>query len=557
MHIKRIATLMALPAFVFGSTLSASAAARPTSNFASGTPRLGADMHDMGRAKITQPMSVTLMLNYQHAGELEPLIAAQADPSSPTYRRFLTRQQFDAYFSPSVAAYARTIAALRSEGFTNITTSPNRLLVKATAPSGTVERVFSTEMHNVLQAGHGVRFSNALPAHVPAELTSTVAAVGLSNLVHVHTDNVVLPHGQNTIKPNLATPGQLLGPDGGYGPLAYDNAYDFPVKTSDGKGEGAGVVIDADYLNTDLAAYLKYFGIFRDGPPTKRVLVDGGPPSGLTADSDETTLDVETIVGMAPGVALYVYETPALDDDSILDAYNNVVTDDFVGPVNSSFGGCEIGDAFFTSGTDAVAAQGAALGITFHASSGDDGSSTFGCSGVAVSAPASSPHFMAIGGTSLYIDPTTGKFQQEVAWGSEFGASGGGVSVVFKMPSYQKGVATQFTSGRNVPDVSFDADPATGESFYIDGAFEGPIGGTSLSSPIFGASVAIDNAIKNKEAGYVNPRIYSKFKASGYLGDAFRDITSGSNGFYNAGKGYDNVTGIGSMNVTATTSTVK
>jgi subtilase family serine protease len=494
------------------------------------------------------------MLAYRHSGELARLVEAQADPSSPAYRHFLTRSQFDAYFSPAAADYARAAATLRAGGFRIVGAPANRLLVRAAGRVGDVERFFGTHIDVVAQTGHGERLVNVLPAKMPQSLRGLAAgAVGLDGLVHMRPANERGPRGGMT--PAGAHLGILFGPDGGYGPLAYAEAYGFPTSfVTSGLGEGAGVVIDADFLDTDLASFLSYFKITRTGPPTTRVLVDGGPPSGLTPDSVETTLDVETITGLAPGVSLYVYEIPSLDDQSIIDGYNQVVSDHLVGGVNSSFGGCETEDTTLPALSNEIALQGAAVGITFHASSGDGGA--FSCPAVGVSSPASDPYFVAVGGTSLYENPTTAKVVHEFAWSG----SGGGFSSLFGMPGYQTGVKNAIPGGRNVPDVAFDADPDTGASFYFSGLFEGPIGGTSLASPIFGAGLALANALTGDHAGFVNPRIYMLYKHDGTSHDGkmlFRDITFGSNGYFSAEKGYDDVTGLGALNFTNTSTALK
>ncbi len=545
------ATLFALPAFFIGCGALAGAA---TSDAIAPAARLTADARDLGRARPEVPMTVTLLLGYHHENELERLVEAQADASSPTYRHFLTRPQFDAYFSPTAADYARAAATLRASGFRIAAGPPNRLLIRAVGHVGDVERFFDTRIDVVSQTGHGDRLVNVLPAKMPESLRGLVTgAAGLDGLVHMRAAHEFGPRGG--VKPDGAHLGVLFGPDGGYGPLAYSKAYGFPASfVTTGLGEGAGVVIDADFLDSDLASFLSYFQITRTGPPTTRVLVDGGPPSGLINDSIETTLDVETITGLAPGVSLYVYEIPSLDDQSIIDGYNQVVSDDLVGGVNSSFGGCETEDTTLPRISNKIALQGAAVGITFHASSGDGGA--FACPAVGVSAPASDPYFVAVGGTSLYDNPTTAKESREFAWDG----SGGGFSSVFGMPGYQMGIKNTIPRARNVPDVAFDADPATGASFYFDGFFEGPIGGTSLASPIFDAGLAIANALTGDHAGFVNPRIYALYKKDGtsHNGDVlFRDITSGSNFYYSAGKGYDDVTGLGALNFTNTSTALK
>jgi kumamolisin len=140
-------------------------------------------------------------------------------------------------------------------------------------------------------------------------------------------------------------------------------------------------------------------------------------------------------------------------------------------------------------------------------------------------------------------------YRLETAWVG----SGGGVSTLFPTPAYQAGVHGVLGKTRNVPDIAFDANPGTGAAFYYEGAFEGPIGGTSLSSPIFCAYVTELNETTGKRSGAINTALYASFKKSGY-GTKFRDITLGNNddfgsfyGGYNAGPGFDDVTGIGSV----------
>lgn len=547
MKFSRLWPLFALPAFTLG-TVCASAAPLVAPGLVTGVPH-DTGTRDLGRAAPTFRLNVAVALGYRHQAELEALVTAQGDSSSPYYHKFLTKSQFNNYFSPTADAYARASASLVKAGFTITHAYANRKIIDASAPVATAERYFGTEIHRVAQTGYGIRYQNVREAHVPADVQGIVTnVIGLNNIGRFHTYNHFGPrHGAARGKtPLLAVPGQIFGPDLGYGPAAYIDGYDIPAKRATGKGQVSAVVIDADFLDSDLAAYLNYFGVYRSGPPTVRVPIDGGPPPGLgSPDSVETTLDVETIASLAPGTSLYVYEFPDFTNTQyIIDAYEQVVIDGFAGTVNSSFGGCEFTDGGLGQASNEIALQGAALGITFHASTGDSGSGQFGCASTSVSSPASAPYFTAVGGTSLYLDPTSGAFQREFAWSG----GGGGVSSLFGLPSYQRGVAGVLPYGRNLPDVSFDADPSTGTSFYYGGGFVGPIGGTSLSSPIFGAVQTLENQLAGTQAGFVNPSLYKTFKKYGYKANGqpvFRDITSGSNGFYSAKPGYDQTTGIG------------
>jgi kumamolisin len=91
-----------------------------------------------------------------------------------------------------------------------------------------------------------------------------------------------------------------------------------------------------------------------------------------------------------------------------------------------------------------------------------------------------------------------------------------------------------------VPDVSGDADPATGYQVRVDGR-DLVFGGTSAVAPLWAALVALVNSSAGKPAGFLNEKIYAAT-----AGPAFRDITSGNNGAYTAGPGWDACTGLGS-----------
>ncbi|MDP9017430.1 MAG: S53 family peptidase [Candidatus Eremiobacteraeota bacterium] len=334
--------------------------------------------------------------------------------------------------------------------------------------------------------------------------------------------------------------GSLRGGDNGLGPIAVANGYDMPVQHGcNGKGRTAGIAMSADFLDSDLSAYLSYFGINRTGT-TVRTVVDGSTGLPTSADAEETVLDIETIAGQAPGATVHLYLFPDLSSQHIEDGYNKAVSDNLVDTLNSSFGGCETGDPAFANSTESIATQGTAQGITFAASSGDSGSQECTAPDTGQSAPSTGPHFMSIGGTSLYVT-NSGAYSSESTWSG----GGGGVSTTFSIPSYQVGLAgVSSTSMRNVPDVAMAADPATGTALYFTGSWKGPIGGTSWASPIFTALQTEIDQKQNSRNGFVNPRIYNLFKASGYTN--FRDVTTGNNGSFSAHSGYDNATGIGS-----------
>lgn len=333
------------------------------------------------------------------------------------------------------------------------------------------------------------------------------------------------------------------------GPLSGSNgwlatgvakAFDYPVQHGcNGTGQTVAIEIDTPITTSDVSTYLSAAGVTRTGTTTN-VAVDGG---GNISSPDylETALDVETVSGLAPGANIRVYNFPDLSSQHIEDGYNQAVSDGIATVVNSSFGGCESADTSFANSTNSIAQQAASKGMTFAASSGDSGSN--GCSGsLGVSAPSGGPYFVSVGAVN-FTSNSSGTLTSITA-GSDPGngfQSGGGVSTVFGLPSYQSGVSGVNSSGRNQPDVSL---PGVGVAVYA--ASQGgwlKVDGTSWSSPEFVAFMAEVNQDRNTHYGFVNPNLYTVFKNSSYAD--YTDVTSGTNGAYNAVPGYDLVTGIG------------
>ncbi|MGZ4349835.1 MAG: S53 family peptidase, partial [Solirubrobacteraceae bacterium] len=190
------------------------------------------------------------------------------------------------------------------------------------------------------------------------------------------------------------------------------------------------------------------------------------------------------------------------------------------------------------------------LGVTVTVAAGDNGSADAVTDGQQhTDFPASAPHALGCGGTSLQASGAT--IQSETVWNDPGdGATGGGVSRQFPLPSYQSSagvpvnVDTQAT-GRGVPDVSGNADPQTGYRIRVDGA-EQTIGGTSAVAPLWAGLIARLNEKLGSALGFAQPVLYP------LLGTAsFHDITSGDNGSYSAGPGWDACTGLGSPDGTA------
>jgi hypothetical protein len=355
--------------------------------------------------------------------------------------------------------------------------------------------------------------------------------------------------------PGMPLAGPTYGPDGGWAPRGIADSFDFPVQHGyDGRGVTVAVVIPYGFKPADLNGFLTYNAITRPGTVTQTP-VAGGPGTG---DPTEATLDAESIAGLAPGADIVLYEPPQLTAAYVLDAYAKALSDAKAAIVDSPFVQCDASDPAFDQGTDQDALSGAALGMTFVAASGDTGPACFdpstGSNHAGTNAPASDPHVLAVGGNESQAPR---KAAAPVVWsglsapsGVSFpGASGGGISAQWPIPSYQLGIAGTPASAtqRNVPDISF---PAVDDDVFVNGTHE-LAGGTSWSSSIVTALLAQAVEICGP-LGWVDPAVYNVFKQFGE-GVMFADVTQGSNAYasftpYAASNGYDDASGIGMPN---------
>jgi kumamolisin len=334
-----------------------------------------------------------------------------------------------------------------------------------------------------------------------------------------------------------------------YTPLQVAAAYGYPNGT--GEGECVGLIeLGGGFRPADLHAYFTGLGIAQ--PSVVAVSVDEGKnnPSGDANGPDgEVMLDVEVVGAIAPQAKIAVYFAPNTDA-GFLDAITTAIHDTANAPsvISISWGGSEsTWTAQAMTAMDEAFQAAATMGITVCVASGDNGSSDGVAEGDHVDFPASSPFALGCGGTSLQA--SGGGIKSEVVWndGSSGGASGGGISSFFALPSWQTGVKAVNNQGqsvaltkRGVPDVAGNADPETGYEVRIDGT-NTVIGGTSAVAPLWAALIARINQASGKPAGYLNPRLYLK-------PTALRDITSGNNGDFDAATGWDACTGLGSPN---------
>jgi kumamolisin len=325
-----------------------------------------------------------------------------------------------------------------------------------------------------------------------------------------------------------------------YDPAAIARRYQFPTGVT-GAGQTIALIeLGGGYEATHMAQYFQSKGIERTGT-LEAVSVDdvGNTPGDPSGADGEVQLDIEVAGSVAPAADIAVYFS-SNQGSGFLDAVAAAVHDSRRSPsvISISWGGPESGWAGQDIDALNQAFQAAAtLGITVCCASGDSGA-TDGTEGgtPTVDFPASSPYVLGCGGTRL---PPEGA---ETAWndGAEGGASGGGYSAHFARPGWQTGAgqALQVQPGRGVPDVAGDADPATGYNVTVDGQ-AAVVGGTSAVAPLWAGLISISNQSAGRNAGFVNPILYANPAA-------LTDITQGNNNGYQAGPGWDPMTGLGS-----------
>ena len=331
-----------------------------------------------------------------------------------------------------------------------------------------------------------------------------------------------------------------------YTPVQVAQFYGFPANASAAGQTIAVLELGGGFQQADITAYFESIGVA--APKVTAVSVDKGTnsPGDPNGADGEVMLDIEVSAGVAPGANVVVYFAPNTDQ-GFIDAVTTAVHDSTHKPsvLSISWGGPEsTWTQQSVTALDQACQAAAAVGVTITVASGDDGS-TDGVSGGGnhVDFPASSAYVLACGGTKLVASGT--KVTSEVVWNqlsSNEGATGGGVSALFGLPDWQSNsnvpAPPTSTGGRGVPDVAGDADPSTGYTVRVDGETT-TIGGTSAVAPLWAGLVAIANAANGQDVGFVNPTLYA---AKG----AFRDITSGNNGAFSAGPGWDPCTGLGS-----------
>jgi hypothetical protein len=534
---------------------------------------------DKGPAPSALPirnMQVVLEMSAAQRRALEAFIADRENPQSPGFHRWLTPDEFGERFGASPEKVARVTAWLRASGMTDVSVSRGRMFVLFSGTADTVEHALGCQMH-VFEVNGKPHFANLEPAQIPPELKDAVAQVtGLDDLA-------ALPQWVRGSQSEYVTASGVTA----IGPDDLATIYNMTAlyrQGIDGSGITVAVLGQTPVGLSDYRAYRQLFSLAANDFQTVE-FPGSGAGTGNSDDQLEATLDLE-MVGAVARRANILYVWGSTVEVAAIDVIDNQLAQ----IMSESYAGCETGgDGFYQM----MALQASAEGITWLSAAGDSGAA--GCDvmqsssanfGLNVMVPASAPNVTAVGGTA-FASGSSGEYWSrannaaggsalgyvpEIGWSntSEVLGGGGGVSALFSKPGFQSEFEPSITSGRLVPDVALASATAPVPYIIIFGGSKTLVGGTSAATPVFAGISALVNQYLVAEGsaqlpglGNMNPALYLLAEQ---VPSVFHDVTVGSNDVpctigtpnctagtlgYAAGPGYDQATGLGSVDAYA------
>jgi hypothetical protein len=567
---------------------------------------------DQGRVEAgrkLERMAIVFKRSAAQEADLDALLAAQQDPRSPSFHRWLTPDEFAARFGTSASDLAKVSDWLRAHGLSVHEVSRDKGELYFSGTAAQVEQAFRTELHDYLVAGE-LHYANASDVSIPRAFADSVLAVR-----HLNDFRPVPRPGHRVVSGRFTS---SISGNHFIAPNDFATIYDLqPLYAAgfDGSGQKIAVVGQTELAHNGATTDIDAFRAAANLPATQlqQVLVPKtGAATVCSGDVGESDLDVEwsgAIAKNATVVFVYVGVTAGHTctnaTSSIWDSLQYAVANDLAPVITTSYGACESANgAAFASTVRGWAKQANAQGQTLVAASGDSGAadceaqtSSSATTGLAVDMPASIPEVTGMGGTELN-DPTPATdwgatndagggsalgYIPEIAWndsaasapaGAGLAASGGGMSDLYGKPVWQTGLGVPADGKRDVPDLALSASAdhdgylTCSQGNCVNGFRNtdqtlGVVGGTSVASPSFAGIVAIiAGGTGATGLGNVNPTLYA-LAASDPA--AFHDITSGDNIVpcnhgtpdcsahapfelgYSTHAGYDQVTGLGSV----------
>jgi len=543
---------------------------------------------DQGRVAPSLPMSyVTLVLAQSDSqrADLAQLLRAQQDPDSANYHVWLTPEQYAERFGVSTDDLNKITAWLEGQGLRIAAVARARNWIAVNGDASGIESAFQTEIHEYLTHGEK-HFSPAREPSVPVALAGVVAEIrGLNDfrmqakriLRNPAAHSALTPHYTSSDGETFLTPDDVA--------TIYDIS---PLYSAGFTGQGQSLVIAGQTrINiSDIQQFRSSYGLPVNDPQT--ILVANSQDPGIqSGDLDEADLDLEWSGAVARNAAiLYVYSS------DVIQSVQYAIDQNLAPVISQSYGSCEletpVSDA---TAFQQMAQQANAQGITWFAAAGDSGGADCDDSqnpGLSVDLPGAVPEVTSLGGTEFAegsgqywkaVNSSSGasaiSYIPETTWNDSAidgspSAGGGGASVYFLKPSWQTGTGVPADNARDVPDVSLSASADHDGYFVYTGGSLQVYGGTSVPAPTFAGVITLLNqyvvttgAQAAPGLGNINPKLYSLARTAPA---AFHDVTTGNNIVtvscgrrslgcaaspvgYSAGKGYDQATGLGSVDV--------
>src|SRR5579863_7188724 len=548
---------------------------------------LRGNVHPMARAEFDagavpsdyrmDRMLLTLLPDLSQQAALNQFLEAQHNPESPYYHQWLTPEQFAERFGVSESDTTQIVEWLEGHGMEVEEIAAGRRSIVFSGTAAQVQAAFHTQIHTY-KIGEDVHHANVKEPEIPTALINVVG--GVVSLHDFHSEP--LHAFVRKASPEFSSGGSYY-----LGPADFATIYDLaPLyqQSINGSGQSIAIVGRSNIRIADVREFRSFFGLPANDP---QILVNGADP-GIVSSGEETEadLDVEWSGAVARNASIKFVVSKSTNSSDGVDLSAQYIVNHNLAPVMStSFGLCEAslgssGNSFLNS----LWQQAAAQGITVLVSSGDNGAA--GCDsasaltathGRAVNGLCSTPYSVCVGGTefndranpSLYWSPSNASGTQgsalsyipEVVWnesgpGAGLWSSGGGMSTLYSKPSWQAGTGVPGDGKRDVPDVSLTAAGHDGYLIYQEGGLY-VVGGTSAASPSLAGIMALVGQGTAARQGNANSVFYplaSKQRAGGAV--VFHDITSGNNSVpgqsgFNAAAGYDQATGLGSVDASA------
>jgi hypothetical protein len=552
-------------------------------------------------AEARQPLTLTIVLKRDHQAAFESYLHDLYDPHSKNFHHFLSQREIAKRFGPSRQTYDAVLGYLRAKGFHLIEGSKNRLTLTVRGTREQAEKAFGVGIRDyrigkrkfyandgdpglplaiapLVQAVNGLsNYAQPRPAHIAifsafcavsigfvANLlgldpnTATGKACILSALAEcINSNATAAGYGVqivaqyppcNILGFDEATPKQPLVPENSNNSHNSTNSTDLtasPWQSATGAGETIGLAEFDNFNSSDVSDYLALVGL----PATaignlSEVNVDGGTPIG--SGEDEVLLDIDTVMTIAPGAKVAVYDAPFTGSGGSFQNVFNKMIDGGVSIISNSWAYCEDETtAADVDSIDSIFQNAAASSISVFNGAGDSGSTCLDGSANTVAVPADSPHATAVGGSSLTLGPGytygTETYWDDSATSPPAGEGGFGTSKFFSAPSYQSG-----DTNRSVPDVVSNADPFHGVEICQadDGGCPNGLqfGGTSMAAPAWAGYTALLNQSLGTNLGFLNPTIYPLAGTA-----AFHDAASMDTDTAHVGLGSPNLEGLHQM----------